>query len=124
MGVNQYGINPIITIATGVAFILQFNTTADTRGASAMNRMTLLLPTLIFLALAVSWPFRFKVPQIMRDLFRGDVWLLEEWYPLVGWTCVNNAIIAIGHAVMLYAASGRARGGVIPEGERQALLNR
>jgi hypothetical protein len=115
MGFNQYLINPIITIATGVAFALQARET--TRGPSALNRTASLLQAITFLALAVSWFFRFQVPRNMRD--RGFLWLVQVWYPLVGWACINNAVIAIGHAFVLYAASGS---GGAPDGERQALL--
>lgn len=120
MSLNYYCINPIITIATGIAFVLQVSTTRETQGPSALNHITLLLQAVVFLALAVSWPFRFKLPQELRS--QSDLWLLDEWYPLVGWTCVNNAIIAIGQGFVLYAAFGRGNSGVEPIGERQALL--
>jgi len=120
MGINQYCINPVITIATVVAFALQAGTARETQGPSALNRTTLLLQAVVFLALAVSWPFRFKVPQNLRS--GGNLWLLEEWYPLVGWTCINSAVIAIGQDIVLYAASTTADNGVEPDGERQALL--
>jgi hypothetical protein len=116
MGFNQYLINPIITIATGIAFAHQARET--TRGPSALNRTALLLQAIAFLALAVSWLFRFQVPQRREE--RGFLWLLQVWYPLVGWACVNNAVNAIGHAFVVYAASGS---GGAPDGERQALLN-
>ncbi|KAJ4375997.1 hypothetical protein N0V83_001277 [Neocucurbitaria cava] len=120
MGINEYCINPVITIATGVAFALQAGTARETQGPSALNQTTLLLQAVVFLALAVSWPFRIKVPQNLRS--QGNLWLLQDWYPLVGWTCINNAVIAIGQGIVLYAASRRADSGVEPEGERQALL--
>jgi hypothetical protein len=68
----------------------------------------------------VSWPFRFRVP---RNLYlRVDVWWLEVWYPLVGWTCVNNAVIAFGQIIVLYAVF--RVGSVAETGEeRQALLS-
>jgi hypothetical protein len=115
MGFNQYLINPIITIATGIAFALQARET--THSPSALNRTALLLQAIAFLALAVSWPFRFQVPHRMRE--RGFLWLLQVWYPLVGWACVNNALIAVGQAFLVYAASG---GGGAPNAERQVLL--
>lgn len=120
MGINEYCINPIITIVTGVAFALQAKTARESRGLSALSRTTLLLQTVVFLALAVSWPFRFKVPQNLRS--QGSLWFLREWYPLVGWTCINNAVITMGQGIVLYAASRRAESGVAPAGEREALL--
>jgi len=76
MGINKYYINPIITITTSVAFMLQAGTAKETQGPSALNRTTLLLQAVVFLALTVLWPFRFKVPQNLR--YQDNLWLLEE----------------------------------------------
>ncbi|KAF1947620.1 hypothetical protein EJ02DRAFT_507475 [Clathrospora elynae] len=120
MSINEYCINSVITIATVVAFALQAGTAREAQGPSALNRTILLLQAVFFLALAVLWPFRFKVPQNLRS--QGNVWLLEVWYPLVGWKCINNAVIATGQGIVLYAASRRADSGGGLDGERQALL--
>jgi hypothetical protein len=120
MGINQYCINPIITITTVVAFALQFETAQATQGWSALNGATLLPQIVVFSALAVSWPFRFKVPPNLRS--EGSVWLLTEWYPLVGWTCINNSIVAIGQAIVLYAVLGGSAGRARLGSEREALL--
>ncbi|OAL43329.1 hypothetical protein IQ07DRAFT_593125 [Pyrenochaeta sp. DS3sAY3a] len=120
MGVNQYVVNPIVSIATAMAFVVQHGTTRDVEGPSALNRTTLLPPMLVFHALAVSWPFRFQVPQNL--LLHDNWWILTVWYPLVGWTCVNNAVIAFGQVILLYAMAGRSNGGVGLDGEREALL--
>lgn len=120
MGINQYLINPVISIATAMAFVVQQGTTRDLQGPSALRRRTLLLQALVFLALAVSWPFRFKLPQ---DLARDDNWwLANEWYPLVGWTCINNAVIAVGQGILLYTMSGGSHDEAQPDIEREALL--
>ncbi|KAH7082472.1 hypothetical protein FB567DRAFT_531325 [Paraphoma chrysanthemicola] len=120
MGINQYCINPIITITTAIAFALQFEMAQASQGRSALNSTTMLPHIVVFSALAISWPFRFKVPLNLRS--EGSMWLMTEWYPLVGWTCVNTAISAIGQAAVLYAVlrglTGRARLG----SEREALL--
>jgi hypothetical protein len=109
MGINQYCINPVITITTIFAFALQVQTASQIQGPSASNQMTLLLQIFVFFTLAVSWPHRFRVP---RNLYlRADVWWLEVWYPLVGWACVNNAVIAVGQSMVLYTIH-RAESGV------------
>lgn len=118
MGINQYCINPLITVATAAAFVIQESVAGRSQSPSALNRTTLLPQAALFLVLAVSWPFRFKVPQNLR--YPG--WVLEEWYPLVGWVCVNNAIIAIGQGILLYADSGRGDREVEQNGERRLLL--
>lgn len=122
MGVNQYCINPIITVTTIFAFFLQAGTTKDAQGPSSSSRTVLLLQAIVFLALAMSWPLRFQVPLNRRTYYRGDWYFLEEWYPLVGWACVNNAVIAIGQGVVLYTASTRLDNGAASSGERQPLI--
>ncbi|KAF2218833.1 hypothetical protein BDZ85DRAFT_64715 [Elsinoe ampelina] len=120
MGINAYGINPIITVVTGIASALQVRTTRVSQGPSALNPMTLLPCAVVSLVLAVSWPFRFKLPHNLKS--HGQLWLLEEWYPLVGWTCVNNAVIAMGQCITLYVMMRKSDSGVQLNGERQALL--
>jgi hypothetical protein len=122
MGINQYCINPVITIMIAVAFAFQVDTIKETRGPSALNPVTLFLQAVVFLALAISWPFRMKVPQ--NRTFYDKLSLLEEWYTLVGWPCINNAIIAIGQGiVLLYVTFRRIDGGDDSSEERQSLLN-
>ncbi|KAH6682330.1 hypothetical protein F5X68DRAFT_25174 [Plectosphaerella plurivora] len=123
MSFNQWCINPIITITTILASILQAGTTKDVQGPSALNRTVVLLQATVFLALAVSWPFRFQVPLNLRTPYRDDWYLLAEWYPLVGWACVNNAVIAIGQGVVLYIASTKLDNGAASLGERQPLIS-
>jgi hypothetical protein len=43
MGIDGYSINPVITIAIGIAFALQAGIAKETQGLSALNRTTLLL---------------------------------------------------------------------------------
>jgi hypothetical protein len=63
---QQIIINPVITVTIGIAFALQVWIVKAARGPSALSRTTLLLPVVLFLALAVSWPFRFQVPQHLK----------------------------------------------------------
>ncbi|KAL2061187.1 hypothetical protein VTL71DRAFT_7460 [Oculimacula yallundae] len=122
MGINNYCINPIITITTGVALTLQAITAKQNQGQSVSNQTFLLLQAVVFLALAISWPFRFKVPQ---NLHHVDFYFFKEWYPLVRWTCINGAIIGIGQAAVLCFSIANRRAGneVAQEGEREALLS-
>lgn len=122
MDAHEYCINPIITITTGVAFALQASTTRVAHGPTVFNPSLLLLQAVMFLGLALSWPVRFQVPQNLRDSYRGNWFLLEEWYPLVGWACINNAVIAIGQGTVLYIAAINADNVVELIGERQPLL--
>lgn len=109
MSINYAGINPLITIATGIAYWLQASVTGASQTRSALSRMTLVLQIITFSALAVLWPVRFRLPQRLKGT---SLWLLLDWYPLVGWPCVNNALIAVGQCIVLHAVDGTARSGV------------
>lgn len=108
MSINNVCINPLITIATGVAYGLQASAAGATQNRTALSRTTLVLQIIVFLALAVLWPFRFRFTQYRRY---SSPWLVVDWYPLVGWPCVNNALIAVGQCIVLYAVDGTARSG-------------
>jgi hypothetical protein len=124
--------NPIATIFTVVACALQASRSSKfvatrrssgTSSANALSGKTVGLQMFIFLALAISWPFRFKMPSELGRPEDGWAWVAYVWYPNVGWTCVNNAIVAIGQYVVLYVlAGGDASGNNSATGERQALL--
>jgi hypothetical protein len=122
---------PIATILTVAACALQasrsskFIATSKPSGntsTNALSRKTLVLQMLTFLALAILWPFRFRMPSTL--VRPGWEWLVYEWYPNVGWLCVNNAVIAVGQYGVLYVlAGGYASGNQRITGERQALLS-
>jgi hypothetical protein len=131
MGFHTAIANPTATLLTVIACTLQascsskFIATSKSSGntsTTALSRKTAVLQMLTFLALAVLWPFRFRMPsKLVRP---GLEWLVYEWYPNVGWTCVNNAVVAVGQYVVLYVlAGGDARGGHNAVGERQVLLS-
>lgn len=105
MGINFAFINPLITIGTLAAYGLQAIETVATEKRTALSRSALVLQIIVFLALAVLWPFRFGLPQDLRE--SGSV----EWYPLVGWACVNNALVALGQCIVLYAVHGTTHEG-------------
>jgi hypothetical protein len=126
-------VNPIATSSTMVACALQasrsskFVATSRLSGTSCANSIsgkTLVLQMFTFLALAVLWPFRFKMPSELGSPEDGWEWMAYVWYPNVGWTCVNNAIIGVGQYIVLYIlASGDASGDHSPMEESQALLS-
>lgn len=109
MSINYACINPLITIATGVAYRLQASATGASQSRTALSRTSLVLQIITFLTLAVLWPVRFRLPQRRKGT---SLWLLFDWYPLVGWSCVNNALIAVGQCIVLHAIDGTARSGV------------
>lgn len=104
MFVNYFFINSLITVSTGVAYGLQAYSTAQVPpGRSALSRTALIRQIILFFTLAVLWPIRFPAPVRTRY---DDPWLLMIWYPLVGWACVNNALIAAGQCIVLYNLGG------------------
>lgn len=120
MGINYMFINPLITIATGAAHGLQASEAGMTQDRTALSQTTLVLQIIVFSALAVSWPFRFRLPENLRG---PELWLVYDWYPHVGWPCVNNALIAAGQCLVLYAVGGTARSGEqLTSRETQPLL--
>ena len=126
MSANNYIAIPVSTIAALGAFVYQVRGSGSqlagsrTNSSNALSTRTFALRGIVFLALAVLWPFRLKLPRNLRN---SDWWVVTEWYPQVGWACVNNAIIAAGSVLVLcIALSAESDGGERLQGERQALL--
>jgi hypothetical protein len=127
LSANSYIAIPLSTLATLAAFAYQIrhsNSGSAISGENSPNALSmrvLALQVVLFLTLALFWPFRLTLPRSLR---RGDWWLVTEWYPQVGWACVNNAVFAAGSILMLYVGLGVGSEGTerLP-GERQALLN-
>ncbi|KAL2276759.1 hypothetical protein FJTKL_00424 [Diaporthe vaccinii] len=108
MGINYACINPLFTVTTGIAYGLQASAAGAAQDRTALSRTTLVLQIIVFLALAVLWPVRLRLPENLKD---SGLWLVYDWYPLVGWPCVNNALVAVGQCIVLHAVGGAARGG-------------
>lgn len=121
--INAAVINPLFTLIAAVSIFIQ------ARAMPAMpdqlmgwSQWTLGLQSLTYLILAISWPFRLILPPNMWQLGSKPA-LLLEWYPWVGWACVNNAILAIGQGMILFLSISRvADGNSSLADERWALL--
>lgn len=113
--------NPIITIAAAVAYMLQAIATNNAQGLGALSNLSLVLQVATFLALAVLWPFRLVLPENLWEVGPQPV-LWTQWYPWVGWACVNSAAVAIGQVGVLYVGLGLGDGNPRSASERQALL--
>jgi hypothetical protein len=126
MSANNYIAIPVSTITTLGAFVYQIRSGSElvgsgTSSSNALSTRTFALQGIVFLALAVLWPYRLTLP---RNLRHGDWWLVTEWYPQVGWACVNSAVFAAGSILRLYVGLGVGSEGTERlSGERQALLN-
>jgi hypothetical protein len=128
MSAENYIAIPLSTLATLAASAYQIRRSGSSsesaasrkKPPNALSARVLALQVALFLALALSWPSRLRLP---RNLRVGDWWVVTEWYPQVGWACINNGIIAVGSVLVLYFGSGGEsdRGGRLP-GDRDALL--
>ena len=120
--INADIVNPLLTICAATAFIIQARTTRRVpRELDMLSESTLIFQTLLFLLLAISWPFRLILPE---NMWASGDWkaVLLSWYPWVGWACVNSAVFAVGQAIVLYI-SWKGRSGDSPlVGEQQHLL--
>ena len=69
---------------------------------SALSPTALALQAVLYLGLAIAWPYRLALPPELRNHGISSFdWIYSEWYPMVGWACVNNALLALGQAVVL-----------------------
>jgi len=105
--INAAIINPVFTLITAVAFFFQASVMPSIGQPNALSKWTLGLHSITFFLLAICWPFRLKLPPNMWKLGSQPAILLE-WYPWVGWACVNNAILAFGQGTMLLLYIRRA----------------
>lgn len=109
MSAQAYIANPFATVLLAVAFACQLRWTNARRKAGEvpandLSNYTLAFQSAIFLALAILWPSRLMLPRKLRG---DEPWyLIDEWYPLVGWPCVNSFVMAAGHYAVLYVVSG------------------
>lgn len=113
--INAVIANYLFTFIAAVGFffqarvIMQVPAGGQGQQPNALSKWTLGLQFFTFLLLAISWPFRLILPPNMWELGMKPA-LLLEWYPWVGWACVNNAIMAIGQGIMLFLFIRRGAG--------------
>lgn len=120
--INSGIVNPVFTLLAGVFFFFQASVTWPSSSIGALSMWTLLLQSITFLLLAISWPFRLILPPNMWKLGSKPA-LLMEWYPWVGWACVNNALMAVGQGFMLLVVHKISKSPPLTDGEAQPLLS-
>jgi hypothetical protein len=102
-GFDYWIVNPLITISIAIALIHQATMTWSHRGETALSPIALALQVVLYLGLAIAWPYRLALPANLWPREGPTLeWICAEWYPVVGWACVNNAMIALGQAVVLF----------------------
>jgi len=102
-GFDYWIVNPLTTNSIAIALIHQATMTWSYRGKTALSPAALVLQLVLYLGLAIAWPYRLALPASLwpREGLTLE-WICSEWYPVVGWACVNNAVIALGQAVVLF----------------------
>lgn len=116
--------NYVFTFLLTMSFLFQVHIMPSYGQTNALSKWTLALQSFTFLLLAISWPFRLILPPNMWEHGLKPA-VLMEWYPWVGWACVNSAIMAIGQGVLLFISSRGGVGGSIGlVGEDEILLVR
>jgi len=122
-GFDYYIVNPLTTISIAIAVAQQARMTRKHRGETALSPMAPASQAVLYLALAVAWPYRLALPH---NLWSWETISFEciysEWYPMVGWACVNNAVLALGQAVVLFVWYYRRDSGVCVVEEERPLL--
>jgi len=104
--INAAIINPLFTLLAVIAFFFQVRVIPPADQPNVSSKWTLGLQFFTFLLLAISWPFRLILPPNMWKLGAKPA-ILTEWYPWVGWACVNNAVMAVGQGVLLLLCTRR-----------------
>lgn len=118
---NAYFANTLTAISIGIAFFHEASFSQDMKEPSMLSKRSIMLHGVLYLALAISWPFRLKLPSNLWS--HGDQWpLVTEWYPWVGWPCVNSTAMAPGQAFMMLLISDRKERESQTAGETRPML--
>jgi hypothetical protein len=118
--INAAVMNPLFTLMAAVTVYTQARSMPDQ--PMGWSQWALGLQSFTYLLLAISWPFRLILPPNMWQLGSKPA-LLLEWYPWVGWACVNNTILAIGQGIILFLSISRVVDGKSSlTDERRSLL--
>ena len=98
-GIHPVFVNPVVTALGISAVFLQARKICSQPSLGALSAVGLATQAVAFAVVAISWMVRVNFPYELIDrVVFGD---LVSWYQLVGWAAVNNAVFAIGQAVLL-----------------------
>ena len=86
-------LGPIVQILGVAAGIAQARKINSTHMPHALSLLGLVVQSAVFLAVGVSFIFRFRLPDQYWD--RPVRFALKDWYWRVGWATVNNIIFAL-----------------------------
>lgn len=122
-GFDYYIVNPLTTISIAIAVAQQARMTWKHRCEPALSPTALASQAVLYLVLAAAWPYRLALPHNLWSWETISLeWIYSEWYPMVGWACVNNAVLALGQAAVLFVWYYRRDSGVCVVEEERPLL--
>lgn len=108
-GIDCLILNPIVTLIGIAAIFAEAMEILLSPGVGGLSVLGLATQAFVFAVVALNWPMRMTLP--LPEEFHGpkmlSVWFLKSWYELVGWAAVNNAIFAIGQAILFAMAFRR-----------------
>lgn len=121
-GTHSIFINPVVTILGITAVFSQAHENLLQPLPQALSLVSLATQAMVLAGLAVSWIMRARFPYEKID--RITLNILITWYQAVGWAAVDNAIFAIGQAVLLWLVIHHAgrHADMAPSNETEPLL--
>ncbi len=99
-GIHSLFIGFIITGLNIAAVYAQIGEMRLGPSEQALSRLGLAVQAVVFALVAWSWILRVEFPY--GDIEHFSLWGLWTWYELVGWVAVDNAIFALGQAVLFW----------------------
>jgi hypothetical protein len=125
-GIHSMFINPFVTILGVAALFFQAREifSRPRELPSSLSIVGLAVQAVVFALVVIAWPGRLVFPWGELD-GRVTVGVLITWYQLVGFVAVDNAILAIVQAVLLFLMLYLGRGrNIVVSRETEPLLRR
>lgn len=117
LGIMLYLVGPAVQVLGFAAFSAQARETRSRGSVGALSVQGLVIQTVVFLLVGISFVFRLKLPSEALD--EHFIVNLRMWYWTVGWATLNNVIFGLAQGWLAWIAS-RLRNG--DRSEYDALL--
>ncbi|KAF2671551.1 hypothetical protein BT63DRAFT_452055 [Microthyrium microscopicum] len=110
-GPHAHIVHPLVTAFASASLAPQLRAIRAGPGPGALSIPSLLLQSVTFTLLALSWMIRLPLP-------RGYTFIpWWYWYALVGWAAVDDAIFAIYQGVLWWTASSHGIAQMVSEAQ-------
>lgn len=107
---------PVMLLLAIIAAAVQVTVAQRAPAVSALSTAAIKSQAVLYTLLAIAWLFR------MPALDTRDEWDAILWYPLQGWPCVNNALLAVQQVVILVVIEHKAPPDAAAEDEGRPSL--